>query len=196
MRLRTLVALGAILAAPAAGAEPQAWGLPQLMTSLGRVKSASAQFVEHKTLHLLSAPLVSSGTLLYVAPDQVQKITVLPQRERMALSGDMLTLEGGPDDRSRSLPLSSYPQIGAFVEGIRATLAGDLPGLERFYAVTLRGDAAAWQLLLQPKDPALRKTVEWIRIAGSQDRITAVETQEGDGDHSTMSVAEDIHDAR
>lgn len=191
-----LVALGALLAASTAGAEPQNWGLPQLMASLGRVKSSSAQFVEHKTLHLLSAPLVSSGTLLYVAPDQVQKITILPQRERMALSGDTLTIEGGPDDRSRSLPLSSYPQVGAFVEGVRATLAGDLPALERFYEVTLKGDAAAWQLLLQPKDPALGKIVEWIRIAGSQDRITAVETQEGDGDHSTMSVAEDIHDAR
>jgi outer membrane lipoprotein-sorting protein len=176
----------------AASATP--WGLPQLMASLRQVKSASAQFVERKSLKLVSEPLVASGTLLYVAPDQVQKITVTPQWQRLAVSGDTLTMEGGPDDRSRTLSLSSYPQVAAFVEGIRATLAGDLDALQRFYDVQLTGVPEAWQLRLQPKEPKLRKLVQWIRIDGDQDRIRTVETEEGDGDHSEMSIVEDIHD--
>lgn len=181
---------------PRAAEAASAWGLTQLMASLGQVKSASAQFVERKTLHVLRQPLIASGTLLYVAPDQVQKITVTPQWERLALSGDTLTMEGGPDDRTRSIPLASAPEVAAFVESVRATLAGDLPALQRYYTVTLAGDAKAWQLSLEPKDAKLRKLVASIRIGGSGDKVATVETEEGDGDHSEMSIVEDIHDAR
>jgi hypothetical protein len=197
---RGVVLALALCALPAstlrAEAAAPAWGLTQLMASLGQVKSASAQFVEHKTLHILRQPLVASGTLLYVAPDQVQKITVAPQWERLALSGDTLTMEGGPDDRTQTIPLASAPEVAAFVEGVRATLAGDLPALQRYYTVALTGDAKAWRLSLEPKDAKLRKLVAWIRIGGSGDRIATVETEEGDGDHSEMSIVEDIHDAQ
>ena len=190
-----VISAGAPADAEALSAATSSWALPQLMASLRQVKAASGQFVERKTLHLLNEPLVVSGTLLYVAPDQVQKITVSPQRERLAINGDKLTIESGPESRARSLSLASYPEIAAFVEGIRATLAGDLPTLERFYGVQLTGGPDSWQLLLQPRDEQLRKVVQWIRILGSGEKIHTVETEEGDGDHSTMSIVEDIHDA-
>jgi outer membrane lipoprotein carrier protein LolA len=183
--------------AASAGAQTQAqagWGLPQLMATLSRVKSASAQFVERKTLRVLDAPLVSSGTLLYVAPDQVEKITVLPERERIAISGDRLTIEGSGSDRPRTLSLANAPEIAAFVEAIRATLAGDLPALDRFYRIELAGGRAAWKLDLTPRAEKLAQLVRRIRISGSGEKITAVETDEGDGDHSEMSVAEDVHE--
>jgi outer membrane lipoprotein-sorting protein len=191
MRARRFVLAVFILAAVAApaGAQTQAgWGLPQLMATLARVKSASAQFTERKTLHVLDAPLVSSGTLLYVAPDQVEKITVLPERERIAISGDKLTIEGG------TLSLANAPEIAAFVESIRATLAGDLPALDRSYRVELSGGPASWRLDLVPRAEKLTRLVRRIRISGTGEKITAVETDEADGDRSEMSVAEDVHE--
>src|SRR5690348_14180338 len=107
----------------------RAWGIAQLMFSMAQVKTASGRFEERKTLQMLHEPLVASGTLLYVAPDQVQKITLLPRREGFTISGDRLTIEGESDDQSRSLSLSDYPEIAGIVEGVRATLAGDLPTL-------------------------------------------------------------------
>lgn len=200
LSLALVIALCAALAAPAAAQQPKtppsSWGLPQLMASLRQVKTASGRFVERKTLHVLNEPLTTSGTLLYVAPDQVQKITASPQRERLALSGDSLTIEGGPDGRRRTMSLSSYPEVAALVQGIRATLAGDLTTLERFYTVKLDGNPASWQLLLQPREARLQKVVQWIRIGGSADRIRTVDTEQGDGDHSEMSIVEDVHDAR
>lgn len=194
---RLLGALCAGLLTLAAGAAPAPdaaapWGIARLMLTLSQVKAASGQFVERKTLHMLSEPLVASGTLLYVAPDQVQKITVLPKRERVAIAGDRLTIEGGADDRARSMSLADYPEIAAFVEGIRATLAGDQAALDRFYALSLEGNAEDWQLLLQPKAAKLRDIVRWIRITGSGNRIRAVETQESDGDRSEMSIVENV----
>jgi hypothetical protein len=170
----------------------QAWGITQLMRTLSQVKSASGQFTERKTMRMLSEPLITSGILLYLAPDQVQKITVLPQRERVAVRGDTMTIDGGQDERSRTLSLSDYPEIGGIIEGIRATLAGDLPTLSRFYTVRLEGNAADWRLVLQPTASKLQKFVKLIRIAGSGDKIHTVETEDDDGDLFQMSIVEDI----
>jgi hypothetical protein len=195
--LGSVVALSAgLLTSPAwadqaPGAAPS-WGLAQLMQGLGEVKAASSQFVERKTLHMLSEPLVASGTLQYVAPDQVEKITLSPKHERLAIKGDTLTLEGGTEDRTRTVSLKEYPEIEGIVEGIRATLAGDLPALNRFYAVHLQGDDQAWQLVLEPKEARLQKLIASIRIFGSGNIIRAVETAEADGDHSEMSVVEKL----
>ena len=66
------------------------------------------------------------------------------------------------------------------MEGIRATLAGDLPTL-RLYEVQLSGGAARWQLLLRPKDPRLARFVQTIMVQGSQDRIDVIDTLSPDG---------------
>lgn len=195
------VVLCAWLAAtmPAATAGPAAaagdWGLSQLMRELAQVKSASAQFTERKTMHMLSAPLVTSGTLAYVAPDLVQKITLTPVPERFVLEGDKIVIVDGPDNQVHQVSLADYPQVGGLVEGIRATLAGDLPTLERFYAVQLTGSAADWQLLLQSKGADLTRFVKWIRIQGSGNRIGAIATESGNGDLSEMSIVEDVGNA-
>ena len=114
--LRLAAACVALFCAPAhaqQGEQPgQAWGITQLMQTLAQVKSASGQFTERKTMRMLSEPLLASGTLLYLAPDQVQKITVLPQRERVAVRGDTVTIEGGQDERGRTLSLTDYSEIG------------------------------------------------------------------------------------
>jgi outer membrane lipoprotein-sorting protein len=192
-----LTALGmGLLAASASAADVPgagaAWGITQLMSSLKQVKAASAQFVDRKTLQVLNQPLVVSGTLLYLAPDQLEKITILPKRERVAIEGDKLTIEGGAEDQIRTLSLTDYPEIAALVEGIRATLAGDLPRLSELYAIELTGSAAAWELRLQPKNAELRDFVKSILIAGAENRIVRVATESGNGDRSDMSVAETI----
>lgn len=198
MRVLGLVAVscGALLCVPAGAQQGQeagqAWGITQLMQSLRQVKSASGQFTERKTMRMLSEPLIASGILLYLAPDQVQKITVLPQRERVAVRGDTVTIDGGQDERSRTLSLSDYPEIGGIVEGIRATLSGDLPTLRRFYAIELDGTAADWRLVLQPTAAKLQKFVKQIRIAGSGNKVRSVETEDGNGDLSQMSIVEDV----
>jgi outer membrane lipoprotein-sorting protein len=186
---------GTALAAVQAGA----WGLPQLMQSLAQVKSGTANFTEHKTMHMLKAPLVETGTLDYVAPDHVRKITTSPVPEQFSLDGDVVTISGpgnGAGPQTRHFALSAYPQIGGLVAGIRATLAGDLATLDRYYSVQLSGVPEQWQLLLQPKSSTLTKYIKSIRIEGDGDRIGQIDTKSTDGDHSEMSVAETVHDAQ
>jgi outer membrane lipoprotein-sorting protein len=176
-------------------AQTASWGLPQLMSGMAAVKSASATFTERKTLPMLNAPLVEAGSLSYAAPDWMEKITVSPP-ERFVLNGQQVTLTGGADGQAHVISLNDDPRIGGLAGGILATLSGNLPALEQVYTVRFSGGPVGWQLLLRPKDPDLARFISWMCISGSFNRIAAIDTASGDGGHSEMSVAETVSDAR
>jgi outer membrane lipoprotein-sorting protein len=166
------------------------WGLEQLMEGLQQVKSSKARFVERKHLAILNAPLEFTGTLLYTAPGRIEKHTATPRPESMLLDGDTLTVENRSRNQRRTLVLKDYPVIWAFVEGMRSTLAGDLPSLQRFYRVSLEGTASQWRLLLTPTETSMRAWVSEMRITGSQHRVRTIEVLEAQGDRSLMTISE------
>ena len=187
---RAILPLAALMAAaigapPAAGAD---LGVEELMRSLAQVRSRTARFVERKHVAILNAPLESSGTLVYTAPGRLEKHTVAPRAESLVLDGDRLTLEDKERDQKRTFALPEYPVIQAFVEGVRSTLAGDLPTLTRFYQVALEGNERRWRLLLRSREQRMRDFVSEIRISGSLDRIRTIEIVETEGDRSVMTI--------
>ena len=105
----------------------------------------------------------------------------------MIIDGDRLTVElqGEP---TREISLRDYSGIGALIDGLRATLAGDLTTLTRNFAFRLDGDVNRWALSLTPIDPNLRKLVTAMRITGERTAITDVETTQSDGDRIDMAV--------
>jgi hypothetical protein len=166
------------------------------MASLAQVKSASAQFTEVKTMAVLDAPLVASGTLDYTAPDWMQKVTVSPVPERFVLNAGEITMSGGQDGQTHLFSVRQDPMIGALTGGILDTLAGNLPALERVYDVRFSGTPAAWQLVLRPRDPTMTRFISYIRISGAQNRIGGIDTLSGNGDHSEMRIDETVSDAQ
>jgi len=180
----------------AGAAAQQPWGLPQLMAALGQVRSASGQFTERKTLHMLTQPLISSGRLAYAAPSHIEKVTVTPIPERLVMDGDRVTIVSGPNNDTHTFSVTDFPQIGGLVEGIRATLAGDLPTLERIYTTQLSGTPAAWDLQLVPRDSDLVHFVKRIEFRGDGNRIRTIDTEDSDGNRSEMTIVEDGRDAR
>ena len=190
------VCVGFAAVAPVALAQSVTeWGLAPLMHELSDVHSATARFAERSTVPLLSTPLLSSGSLTYVAPSYVRKTTTMPPGQDFILDGDQVTVTGAGQP-TRQVSLAAAPQIAGLVEGVRATLAGDLPTLERFYLVRLTGTQPRWQLLLRPKDAGLRHFLTWMLIQGSANRIMAVDTQGAGGDHTETGIDEDVGDAR
>jgi outer membrane lipoprotein-sorting protein len=161
------------------------------MQALGAVKSSRAAFVERKHVEILSTPLQSRGRLVYTAPSRLEKHTLSPRRESLVLDGDELTLENKDRNQRRTLRLHDQPVVRAFVESIRATLAGDLATLSRFYEVKFEGGERQWRLTLKPSDPQVRDVVSEIRMAGSRDAITSIEFIETGGDRSVMTIMRD-----
>ena len=173
---------------PAAAAD---WGVEQLMQALGEVKSSQARFMERKHIAILSAPLETSGVLLYVAPDRLEKHTQTPRRESLLLARDQLTIESPERGQRRTVALQDYPVIQAFVESIRSTLAGDLATLSRFYEVKLDGGERRWRLQLKPRDPQMAEVVSEVRLSGSRVQVEAIEVIETNGDRSVMTITRD-----
>lgn len=185
LRLERLLAAVLVAWAAAATAAPS-WNVERLLAGFAQTREARASFVERKTVRVLEQPLVSSGELRFAAPGRLEKRTLRPRAELLVLDGDALTLERG--ERRLQIDLRSYPEVAAFVQSIRGTLAGDREALERAYRLVLEGDESSWTLTLMPRTPAMAALVERVRIAGRRADISVIEILQANGDSSLMSV--------
>jgi hypothetical protein len=152
----------------AEGAGAPGWNLDRLMSTLARNKSGRATFVETKYLSIAAQPVESSGELVFV------------------VDGDKLTIER--NQRKMTLPLGQYPELSAFIDSIRATLAGNRFALEQVYKVAITGRGEDWTLTLTPLDARMLKAVSTITLDGTRDRLRSVAIQQADGDHSVMRL--------
>jgi len=188
-RLTLLPALlGALLASSTIPALADSLDLPQLMASLAQVQAHESHFTETKTIALLKAPVESNGVLSYRRPDHVEKHVLQPKDESIIVDGDALTWKDGTSGKTRTLRLQSNAVVAALVESIRATLAGDLPALQRFFAVKLDGAAAHWTLSLTPIDSAMQRNVQALRIEGVGNQVNLIDVLETGGDRSVMII--------
>jgi Outer membrane lipoprotein carrier protein LolA-like len=176
---------GALLALASLPALAQ-WSVDDLMTALAVRGSADATFTEQRYVPVLDAPVQSSGTLRFVAPDRLEKHTLLPRAESLVLTGDQLTLLQGP--RTRRLALTDLPDNGLAINSLRGTMAGDLAALRRGWNVTLFGERRIWTLSLTPLSAAVAQYIETVLIEGQQDRIDRIEIRQADGVRSVMQI--------
>ncbi len=181
-----LGASGLLLWFSASAAYAAALTIDDLMHALGQNRLVSVAYTERKELSALSAPLEMVGTMTFKAPNYLKKVVTKPHWESYEISGDQVTINS--DDGQQRLSLSEHPPIRAFVESLRATLAGDVAALERYYRVTLAGEAAGWTLRLDPLDDEMARYVEEIVIRGQEGRIVSIDTSETNGDRSFVTI--------
>ena len=171
--------------------------LARLFAELGAQRERHARFSERKFSALLKAPVESSGTLIFRAPDYLEKRTVEPQRETVRIEGSVVTYEGGAGRggaQKRTFSLSDAPLLAALIESLRATLAGDLPTLRRHYDVSWiapvpQAQTEGWQLTLVPRERALRDAVSKVVLRGAGAQIGTVEIVEANGDLTLMQIS-------
>ena len=176
-----------VLALGASAAVAGDWDLSALMQLLADQKTGQATFVETKTLGILDQPVESSGELAYTAPDRLEKRTLKPKPELLLLDGDRLTVEQA-GKRRISFSLQEQPEVSAFVQSIRGTLAGDRAALEKTYALELAGSEDKWQLTLAPLSARMRAVIIRIRIGGSHAKVRTIDFEQADGDRSKMVI--------
>lgn len=183
-RIASAVA-GALLALASWPAAAQ-WSVNDLMAALAARGNADATFTERRYVPILDAPVQSSGTLRFVAPDRLEKHTLQPRAESLVLAGDQLTLQQG--QRTRRLALTDLPDSGLAINSLRGTMAGDLASLRRGWTVTLHGERRIWTLSLTPVSQAVAQYIEAVLIEGRQDQIDSIEIRQADGVRSVMHI--------
>jgi outer membrane lipoprotein-sorting protein len=185
LSILSLLLLSMLLASTIGHAETS-WDIDQLMQSLAATRSGHASFVEKKSIAILNKPVESSGELFYSAPDRLEKRTLKPKTESMLLDKNTLTVE--QRGKKHVLPLQNYPEVAAFIDSIRGTLAGDRKTLERTYTLSIEGSEQNWSLALLPIEDKMKKVVAKISIAGSGNALRTIEIKQADGDSSLMTI--------
>jgi len=183
LSLLLMLTCGWALAAPSAD-------LGSLLTLLAGVKSGEATFTEQRqvTLQDMTRVLESSGRLSFAAPDSFVRETLKPRPERLAVSGNTLTMSQG--SRSRSVPLDSVPEAQVLVEAVRGTLTGNRELLDRHFTTAFSGSLDRWTLELVPREALLREQVARVTVSGRRAALTEVQVQLAGGDHSTMKITD------
>jgi hypothetical protein len=184
--LRRRAALLGLAFAPAAAAAaerpPRLQPLEALMRAMQAVPERRDAFTEERAIPELDLPLPSTGVLVWRAPGFLEKHTTSPIDERLRVEGDRLFYERADRGIQREFGLDDQPEMRALVEAIRATLAGDLPGLSRHYEIGLVGKANSfWVMSLTPKSPRVRAAVQRIELSGEGAQILGVDTEGGGG---------------
>jgi outer membrane lipoprotein-sorting protein len=181
---RALVALALMLIS--VGSHAAEWDIDQLMRGLAQIRSDHSSFVEKKFIAMLDKPVESSGELFYAAPDHLEKRTIKPKPESMLLDQGTLVVERGR--QIHRLQSQDYPELAAFIDSIRGTLAGDRKALERNYRLSLDGTVENWTLQLLPVDEKMQAVVKRIHIAGMRNAVRSIEITQADGDRSLMLI--------
>jgi len=159
------------------------------MEAMAQVKSSSARYelVEHRSI--TTKPLVSSGKLVYKAPDYIERRSEKPLPGYFIVEKDNLRLKT-EGQKERRLVLYQFPPIHALVEAMRSTLSGNIKTLKNFYQASLSGNRKAWTLKLNPLDEEMLTYVDAMTLHGSGTQLHRVETLEAGGDRSIMTVSD------
>jgi len=189
---RTALAMLLALPALARAAEPE---LERLFAGLAALGQRRARFVERRYSALTRTPLESRGELLFKPPATLERVTLFPQREVIRIEGEQVTVrtaaagETGEQTIERRFRLDSVPRLAQLAEALRATLAGDLAGLQRVFRVTLSLPPPRWRLQLEPFDESTAATLRLVNVSGRDTSIERFEMLEAGGDRTELQIA-------
>ena len=181
-RIVLVVAFAVALVAPAV----HALALSELAATLATVTESRVRFTDVRTVAALASPLERRGMLTYARPARLEMLVEAPVAERLSIVDGSMTVESR--GTSRVVDLKSQPPLLAWIEGIRATLAGDEASLRRHFEPAVSGTPERWTLVLVPRDARLRAVVARVSIAGERERIRTIEVDEVSGDRSVMTL--------
>lgn len=181
--MRPLTALALLILTPAAAlsASRAAFRLDSLLAHLARPAPSSTPFVEARFSALLTRPLVVSGELEYLGPDDLARTVEKPYHEKAAIHGDTVILERAGETPQR-FSLDRAPAMRSLLASFTALLSGDTAALERQFTLDLHGDAREWTIGLTPRDPAVHGRIRAITVSGSGSDLRCLTTFEANDD--------------
>jgi outer membrane lipoprotein-sorting protein len=164
-------------------------GLEALMEGMAGTPGVVARFTERKELALLSEPLETRGTLYFVPPDRMLRLTTEPSRSRLVIAGERMAFRD--EAGGEAVDLAASPLAREFVENFIVLFNGDLAALRARYEPAFRSEGDAWRLELRPRHRPLADVVERVTLEGEGRALRRMEMLERDGDR-TVTTFEDV----
>lgn len=160
--------------------------LESLLTTLKENPSRRVKFHETHRMGALTRPLESEGELAFTPPSTLLKEVKSPRAITYRVEGDKVFIDDPQSSLNEVFSLSDTGVLEAFIEAIRAPLAGDLLTLQRFWEPHLGGSFEHWSLTLIPHDPGVKALVHRVTVKGQGGQIIAMSIEEANGDSTQL----------
>ncbi len=161
--------------------------LASLMSRFAEGGAVRARFREERTMAILTHPIVTTGTLYFVPPDQMARVVDQPGPTTVLVRGSRVDIQDSTGHRGFDLGGSQLAK--GLVENLMIVLRGDLSGLESRFEVDYSIDGDQWRLELVPRDEDIRAVVRRLRLEGVGGRLDRMETLEANGDATTVAFS-------
>jgi hypothetical protein len=165
-------------------AQTWAFGLHDLQVQLQSAAVVRGDFVQEKFLRSLPQPLTSRGAFTLAPGRGLLWRALSPIRLDMRITPQGIA-RMGPDGSWQALP--GHSRSSRESKLFLAVLAGDTQGLQDNFAITVAGDANAWELVLTPRSTLLKQVFDHIHISGG-DLVDTIELVETQGDRSVLHM--------
>ena len=169
------------------------WTLELLMQKLSEVKTLKAEFEEVKDFAIFSDAVTVKGWLNYIKPNYLERQIETPHRELTVIEDDVIKIEreaGAESEitKEQQLSIDVHPAVRTLIESIRATFAGDLMVLKKYYSLIFSGNQSDWLLTLQPLEEDVKEFVRRVEISGSDKSVKKIKTIEADDSESEITI--------
>ena len=201
---RKLVLLGiAIATAVAPGAAANDWNdsWESIRLAARDVRTVQADFVQTRTVRILTRPIVSRGRLVYRRPDDLRWEYTSPIRSVLLLRGGSVERYIHRDEGIVRDSSAKLDAMAAVVREINIWLSGDFSASKTFRPTLVRSDRAM-NVELLPIDPSMRSIISRIELrlgkkAGTVERVVIDEGSEGATriDFTGVRINEGVTDA-
>jgi hypothetical protein len=177
---------GLILLLPLLPAWADSW--EGLRESSRRIDSLEAQFVQKKTLPLLTKPFVSSGRFYFKAPASLRWEYDRPIRSVLMMSGGTVKRYIRERDAWREEGGAALPVMQKVLEEIVNWQQGRFDVSPHFQASLQAGPEP--RVLLVPRDPSWKKMIRQIELAFSREQAGIMKSVRVVEDERTFTVLE------
>lgn len=190
MRLRwiylvlSLFSLSWLRAAPAEEVASSTADFETVSADLRQVTWVEADFTEEKTLHILTHPLHSSGTLMFSPQRGIYRVMTDPVHQEMLITRSELVQKDAQGNVQR-MNVRGQQAAHAFVDIFLSFFDGDQKAWRKAFDMSFSGTAAAWTIEFvphrkSPVDKALRRIV----LEGRDGTLDAMTFTEANGDET------------
>ncbi|WP_282802606.1 LolA-related protein [Bombella apis] len=158
-----------------------------ILHHIGLVSQRENHFTETRQLHALKVPLHSEGTLRFIPPDRVEKLTLTPVQDSFIMQGDTAWLRHGQTP-ARAVPLHMSPALQVMAATIRGPLQGDVALLQQYYTLSATGDMGRWTLTMTPRTHDTGQIVRLVQIQGRNNSLDSLHLVLANGDVTDTAI--------
>lgn len=146
------------------GASAEAGLVARIAAQMAEKVGVRARFKQTQTLAAMAAPLVSTGSLVFVRDKGVIWRTETPYRVTYVIGDASVAKIDASGNRTTSG--ASRGGMAQVSRMMRAMLGGDLSALYSQFDVAADGTTARWNMRLTPNQPQLAQFVKALRMEG------------------------------